>query len=63
MIDKKAVSTKKGLLTAIRGIWNHIALEYCFKLVNSIPERNKVIIKARSEIFKLLFWFFDQCIS
>ena len=42
----KAPSTKEDLLIIIQESWNHFDKEYCFKLLKSMPERNKSVIKT-----------------
>ena len=42
----KTQPTKKDLLTALQDSWNHLDKEYCFKLVNSMPERIQAVIKV-----------------
>ena len=51
-IDKKAPSTKKDLLTVIWESWNNFDLEYWFKLVKSMLERIKALIKAQEKVTK-----------
>ena len=38
--------------------WNYSDKEYCFKLVKSMPERTKGVIKAQGEVAKSQFYFF-----
>ena len=45
----------KDLLIAIQESWNHFDKEYGFKLVNSIPERIKAVIKTRGRQIKYQF--------
>ena len=54
MAHEKALSTKEDLLTAISESWNNFDKEYCFKLVNTIPERIKTVIKAQGRSIETL---------
>ena len=45
----------RDLLSPIQEIWNHFDKEFCFKLVKSIPERIKAIIKTRRGTTKFSF--------
>ena len=46
MVHQKTPLTKKDLLTAIQESRNHFDKEYCFRLVKSISERIKAVIKV-----------------
>ena len=46
MVHKKVPFTE-DLLTAIQERWNHLHKERYFKLVKSIPERIKILIKSQ----------------
>ena len=65
MAHENSPSTK-DLLIAIQEIWPHFDKEYFFKLVGSVPERIKAIIKTQREItrysnfFVLKLKFFSQ---
>ena len=52
----KASSIKEDLLTSIQESWNHSDKEYCFKLVISMPEKERLhTIKARDRLTKYQF--------
>ena len=53
----KAPSTKEDLFTVIQESWNHFDKEYCFKLVKSMSEIIKIVIKAqrRANEYQSLF--------
>ena len=46
MIQEK-VSLTKGLLTDNQKNWDHFDKKYCFKIVKSITERIKAVIKTQ----------------
>ena len=64
IIPKKAPMIKEYLLTAIRESWNHFDKGYYFKLVKSLAERIKAVIKAQrgvtNSIFLSMNYIFSQ---
>ena len=55
MVDKKVLSTKEDLLTAIWESWNFFDKEYFTKLMKPMLERIKAVIKAWGGTTK--YWF------
>uniref|UniRef100_A0A8C1VER9 Uncharacterized protein n=1 Tax=Cyprinus carpio TaxID=7962 RepID=A0A8C1VER9_CYPCA len=47
LVHDKALSCKADLSTAIEESWNQLDEEYCFSLVNSMPQRIQAVLKAR----------------
>ena len=54
-VNEKIPFTNEKLLTVIRESLKYFDKEYCFELVNSVPERIKGIIKFRGRVTNIFY--------